>query len=901
MSVAILIGFGIWLMAIFCLLMGMFMLVRVDMPVREKYIMLGLTIFSCLWCLGYGIMVMSESIGQAGLGRTIGVIGVFFFCATVVRFLAFFCKSNSKFTKAFTIVDYVWALVCVGCMTRPEAVSFVRTSYGTAYCANMDIYRGLAFAFIGVNISVAYLHMRRGIHLAKHKRDKKIVELFAIMGVLLILSSMMDAMMPSFGKPSFPASCLGVFAAMGMIYFLGLSMNAFSITKNNVSKYIFENVATPVLILKEDMELAMANESAEKFFKINVADGNIKFYDLFELSQNDADTYIKNAAGGLQHESCRLIAKENHAVCELSTNPILDEFGEPTCMVVFVNDLTKEYKLIEKLKNKKSVLEEKLEEKNHQMQSITRQAITTVANFIDSKEAYTLGHSTRVAQYAKQIAEELGWTAEECSSVYYVGLLHDIGKIGVSHEILNKPSKLTDEEYEIMKTHSVIGGDILKDIKTLENASVGALCHHERYDGKGYPAGLKGDEIPMIARVIGIADAFDAMTSNRRYRAHLEMDVVREEISRNAGKQFDPYITSVVLRMLDEGRLKIIEGAQEIKADHGILMDGNILISRLFGDDMRNARLEISNDYLTQVWDKETGERKIKEYLKYADGCLMLIDLDDFKSINEDYGHLKGDKALKLVADVLRAHAKEEYLCRLGGDKFMLFVRDISSVDEAKKILDALTYTYNCKAEETDLLTRTSLSIGVALSVKDGRDYDELYQCADRALYYVKQNGKHGYSFHRRAERDYEDDEKILSLNRLVTSLRSHTEYNGAYKVEYQRFFKVHEFIEKYAARNHQSVQLVLLTIDYDNSIETNVNDRTRIIDDLEYTVTSALRGVDVCTRFSNAQLLVTLVDTNASNVNLVMRRIMSSFYRIHRPEDIIVEFESEDISIKSS
>ena len=111
----------------------------------------------------------------------------------------------------------------------------------------------------------------------------------------------------------------------------------------------------------------------------------------------------------------------------------------------------------------------------------------------------------------------------------------------------------------------------------------------------------------------------------------------------------------------------------------------------------------------------------------------------------------------------------------------------------------------------------------------------------------------------------------------------------------------MHEFIEKYAARNHQSVQLVLLTIDYDNSIETNVNDRTRIIDDLEYTVTSALRGVDVCTRFSNAQLLVTLVDTNASNVNLVMRRIMSSFYRIHRPEDIIVEFESEDISIKSS
>ena len=187
------------------------------------------------------------------------------------------------------------------------------------------------------------------------------------------------------------------------------------------------------------------------------------------------------------------------------------------------------------------------------------------------------------------------------------------------------------------------------------------------------------------------------------------------------------------------------------------------------------------------------------------------------------------------------------------------------------------------------------------MSVKDGRDYEELYQCADRALYYVKQNGKHGYSFHKRVERAFENDENLLNLNRLVTSLRNHTDYSGAYKVEYQRFFSVHEFIEKYASRNHQSVQLVLITIDYNKSIETDINDRTRIIDDLEFTVTNALRGVDVCTRFSNAQLLVTLVDTNASNVNLVMRRIMSSFYKIHRPEDIVIQFESEDISIKSS
>lgn len=901
MSAAMFIGFGILLMAIFCLLMGIFMLLKVNMQVSEKRIMFGLTVFSYLWCSGYGIMNLSESYHHAYLGRTIGLIGVYLFCVTIVRFLAFFCGTNSRFTRMFTVVDSVWAVVCICLMARPEAVEFVKTDYGTAFYSRFDVYRLIALAFIITNIAVGYFHIKKGTKIVKYKRDKKIMDILSIMGIILILSSFLDGILPSFNVTSFPASCFGVFAAMGMLYFMGLSMNAFSITKNKVSKYIFENVGTPVLILNENMDIVMANESADKFFDIKTNEANVKFYDLFEMSKSDASTYIQNVSSGLNHDSCRLIAKANHAVCELSTNAVLDEFGEPTCIVVFVNDMTKEYELIEKLKNKKSVLEEKLEEKSRQMQSITLQAITAIANFIDSKEQYTLGHSTRVAQYAKQIAQELGWTEEECTNVYYVGLLHDIGKIGVSHEILNKPSKLTDEEYEIMKTHSVIGGDILKDIKTLDNASVGAFCHHERYDGKGYPRGLKGDEIPLIARVIGIADAFDAMTSNRRYRKHLEMDVVREEISKNAGKQFDPYITSVVLRMMDEGRFKVIDGAQEITEEHGILMDGNILISRLFGEEMKNARYEISNDYLTQVWDKSTGERKISEYLKMGDGCLMIIDLDDFRSINEDYGHLKGDYALKLVADVLSAHAQDEFLCRLGGDKFMLFVRDITSADEAKKMLDAIIYTYNCKSEEVDILSHTSLSIGVALSVKDGRDYEELYQCADRALYYVKQNGKHGYSFHKRVERAFENDENLLNLNRLVTSLRNHTDYSGAYKVEYQRFFSVHEFIEKYASRNHQSVQLVLITIDYNKSIETDISDRTRIIDDLEFTVTNALRGVDVCTRFSNAQLLVTLVDTNASNVNLVMRRIMSSFYKIHRPEDIVIQFESEDISIKSS
>lgn len=191
-------------------------------------------------------------------------------------------------------------------------------------------------------------------------------------------------------------------------------------------------------------------------------------------------------------------------------------------------------------------------EQRNQVERINSEIILTLAGVIDAKDKYTNGHSNRVAEYARTIAKRLGKTDEEVHNIYVAGLLHDVGKIGIPGSIINKPGKLTDEEYSIIKSHPTIGANILSNISTIQDIATGAHWHHERYDGKGYPDGLAGEEIPEMARIIGVADTYDAMTSKRSYRDILSQDVVRGELVRGRGTQFDPEFTDVMLSMMDE-------------------------------------------------------------------------------------------------------------------------------------------------------------------------------------------------------------------------------------------------------------------------------------------------------------------------------------------------------------
>ena len=202
---------------------------------------------------------------------------------------------------------------------------------------------------------------------------------------------------------------------------------------------------------------------------------------------------------------------------------------------------------------RKSIKYQRMEyESRERLDQLNTNIIRALSYTIDAKDRYTSGHSQRVADYSLAIAKRMGKSEADQKIIYYAGLLHDVGKIRVSEEVINKAAKLTEEEFNQIRIHPVSGYHILKDIHEDIRIAYGAKYHHERYDGKGYPNALEGENIPEIARIIGVADAYDAMASNRSYRDALPQEIVRSEIEKGKGKQFDARIADIMLQMIDE-------------------------------------------------------------------------------------------------------------------------------------------------------------------------------------------------------------------------------------------------------------------------------------------------------------------------------------------------------------
>ena len=203
-------------------------------------------------------------------------------------------------------------------------------------------------------------------------------------------------------------------------------------------------------------------------------------------------------------------------------------------------------------------MQEQLEMANRQIE-MGKQTVIAIARTVDAKDQRTSDHSKRVAIYSKKIAREYGLDEKQCRDIEWSAHMHDIGKIGIPDAILNKPGRLTDEEYAVMKSHTTRGAEILKDFTLLDNVIDGAQYHHERYDGRGYPKGLKGEEIPLFARIIGVADAFDAMTANRIYRQQMDFSYVLGEMERGRGTQFDPQFVDILLKLIKDGTIDLNE------------------------------------------------------------------------------------------------------------------------------------------------------------------------------------------------------------------------------------------------------------------------------------------------------------------------------------------------------
>lgn len=247
------------------------------------------------------------------------------------------------------------------------------------------------------------------------------------------------------------------------------------------------------------------------------------------------------------------------------------------------------------------------EESRSNLEQMNLTVMRTLARAIDAKDRYTNGHSQRVAKYSLELAKKMGKDEQEQRDIYFAALLHDVGKIHVPDTIINKPSRLTDEEFAYIKLHPVAGYYILKDIKANSLIAPGAKWHHERFDGNGYPNGLSGENIPEIARIIGVADAYDAMSSTRSYRSVMPQDKVRNEIEKGRGTQFDPQIADIMLELIDAD------------TNYELRQQSDITKNILVVDDE-----EINLDVICSIIENEPGYKVYKE--RSGRGALRLFE-----------------------------------------------------------------------------------------------------------------------------------------------------------------------------------------------------------------------------------------------------------------------------------
>lgn len=368
-----------------------------------------------------------------------------------------------------------------------------------------------------------------------------------------------------------------------------------------------------------------------------------------------------------------------------------------------------------------------MDKHREQLEEISLQLMQTLSTTIEAKDEYTRGHSYRVAEYSALIARELNWDEDEIRNLKNAAYLHDIGKIGIPDNILNKPVKLTDEELGVIKEHTVIGAEILKNITLIDHVKEAARSHHERYDGRGYPDGLKGEEIPLYARIIAVADSFDAMKSRRIYRSPLDDQVVYNEIFQNRGTQFDPELADIFLKLLDEERV-ITEKERELFDEDGTGLNMESEIEKFISSVMTTIKTQENIegfDFLTGLPMRNRGEMLAAQFMQQDDGYLVFLDMDNLKKMNDLYGHKAGDRALKLLGSLLMEYTRHAVVCRLGGDEFLMFVPKVSK-ERITEIVTGIQKDFDAEKEKDPEIRFASVSAGIC-EVNKGDPFEECY------------------------------------------------------------------------------------------------------------------------------------------------------------------------------
>ena len=408
-----------------------------------------------------------------------------------------------------------------------------------------------------------------------------------------------------------------------------------------------------------------------------------------------------------------------------------------------------------------------VEKSKQQTERISLQMMQTLATTIEAKDEYTRGHSYRVAEYAALIAKELGWSQDEIINLKHAAHLHDIGKIGIPDSVLNKPTQLTEDEDNLLKKHTIIGAEILKDVTLIPHVAEVTRNHHEHYDGSGYPDGLAGTEIPIYARIIAVTDCYDAMNSRRIYRNALSQDEIYEEILKNKGTQFDPEIADIFLTLLTENQIP---------------------------------------------------------------------DLDDFS------------ESSSATHDSVATQMQELF------DQFRLAI-----------------------SKDVEIRSAT-LSAGICMCTA-GDNFENCYQKADKALYYVKQNGKNQFFFYQQIDRkELLTSSTGKDLQLVAKSLRESGTYIGAMDLNYRDFARQYEYMSQLSIRSQCHCYLVMVTMETAVDTIPNIEAIEQALECIEKAIRQKIRRVDSCTRYSSMQYLIILFEPIETEIPHIMDRIFMQY-----------------------
>ncbi len=546
-------------------------------------------------------------------------------------------------------------------------------------------------------------------------------------------------------------------------------------------------------------------------------------------------------------------------------------------------------------------LEAEVRVKAKEIENITLQSIAAVANTVDSKDKYAKGHSVNVAEISEEIAKRLKWNADRITNLHYIALLHDIGKIGIPDNLFNKQTKFTKEEWDLIRQHTIMGADILENI-SIEKAAVGAKYHHEWFDGNGYNEGLSGENIPIEARIIAVADAYDSMVNDRSYRKRLSDEDILQELISGKGKQFDPEITDVMLEMLKEGFQLPSNLEEKMVANNGIISDSASLLRKVMTEYAVEAQNEANRDPLTGLWNRKYTSFEVNRKLSQpqATGVAFMVDIDNFKGINDNYGHIFGDDILikisKVISEIVR---QNDIACRIGGDEFFLYFNNVDSPETIQILATRLINALNEKVKYPDKTRGAAASIGIAVAPKDGNDFEVLYAKADKALYHAKNNGKNIYHFFSNETNNYVGSDSIKEDLYYIRQMLSEEEpIQGSYYVEYEGFKNISRFIRRSVERSDRHVAYILFTITGNGGVVPPIENLQNNIAWLEDAIKESLRIGDVATRYSSTQMVVILMDANPENTQMVANRIFSDFIQRLSDGSIELHYDIQQLKI---